>query len=56
MTKLQNILTRFKYDNGLQILDQNFSNEIIFDRKLYKASVAFLYCLLVKLVQTSICV
>jgi hypothetical protein len=34
MTKFQNILTRFKDESGLQILDQNFSNEIIFDRKL----------------------
>ena len=40
MTKLQNILTRFKYDSGLQILDQNFSNEIIFDRKLQSTTLS----------------
>ena len=34
MTKPQNILTRFKYDSDLKILDQNFSNELIFDRKI----------------------
>lgn len=40
MTKLQNIIRRFEDDNGLQILDQTFSNELIYDRKLHSTTLS----------------